>query len=117
MHHASTVAMRDALLGIYGRMWDSWGHEMDTFWSSYCDDPWCCWSLCDCGLIMLATPSNQTQESWHREILRSRIPSMFKCSTEKMLGVALPQLVRVDGYYIPTELCFHVPAVSIDICM
>ncbi len=78
VHHASTVAMMDALLGIYGRMWDSWGHEMDTFWSSYCDDPWCCWNLCDCGLIMLATPSNQTQESWHREILS---PRSLACSS------------------------------------
>ena len=33
---------------------------------------------------------------------------MFKGSTESVIKVALPQLVRMDGYFMPTILPFYV---------
>ena len=55
----------------YGELWDKWGEMMDRFWTSYCavGSGWDCWSigLFDC---VLCTPSQQAQESWHKQILR-----------------------------------------------
>ena len=83
------------------------GKQMDTFWDSNMTDPWDCWSICDFDLA-LCTPSNQVQESWHKQILKAKIPGMFKGSTESVIKVALPQLVRMDGYLMPTTLSFDV---------
>ena len=60
---------------------------------------------------MLCTPSQQAQESWHKQILQSRIPGMFKGSTEHVMHVALPQLVAMDAALIPDVLLFSVPDV------
>ena len=83
------------------------GKQMDRFWDSNMTDPWDCWSICDFDLP-LCTPSNQVQESWHNQILKAKIPGMFKGSTESVIKVALPQLVRMDGYFMPTILPFYV---------
>ena len=101
---ARTDSMKVLLLSDCGNQWDAWGNEMDKFWDSNCQPPWDCWSVSDSS-CMLMTASNQTQESWHREMLRSKIPGMFKGSTERVLSIALPQLVRLDGYLIADELC------------
>ena len=60
---------------------------------------------------MLCTPSQQAQETWHKQLLKTKIPSMLHGSTESVFQVALPQLVLVDAIQIPTELVLHVPAV------
>ena len=60
---------------------------------------------------MLATPSNQAEEAWHKQILQSRIPGMFKGSTVKVITESLPQLIKLDGTLIPDLLRFDVPAV------
>ena len=88
------------------QVWDSWGTQMNTFWNSHCVPPWDCWSIGDFA-CMLCTPSQNTQERWHRQILDSRIPGMFKGSTEHVLKVALPQLIKLDGIFIPDELNFE----------
>ena len=36
IHHACTAEMRDLLMMKFGELWDSWGHQMDKFWTSYC---------------------------------------------------------------------------------
>ena len=51
------------------------------------------------------------QESWHKTILGSKIPGMFKGSTEHVLTHAIPQLVLVDGCDLPNKLTFDVPIV------
>ena len=60
---------------------------------------------------MLFTPHNQAQESWHKQILRSKIPGMFKGSTEGVFTTALPKLIRIDGLMLPNVLTFDVPAI------
>ena len=61
---------------------------MNVFWDSNCVAPWDCWSICylEC---MLATPSNQTPEAWHRDLLRKKIPGMFKASTSFVVNKKL----------------------------
>ena len=112
IHMAHTPQMRDELMMRYGTLWDGWGGQMNTFWTSYCAEAsgWDCWSI---GLFetVLCTPSQQAQESWHKQLLRTKIPNMMRGSTESVFKVALPQLVLVDAIQIPTELVFHVPAV------
>ena len=104
---AHTDEMKGKLVELAGKLWDSWGTQMDKFWDSNLCHPWDCWSLCDFDLA-LCTPSNQVQESWHNQILKAKIPGMFKGSTESVIKVALPQLVRMDGYLMPTTLSFDV---------
>ena len=70
IHLAHSAEMRDALICEYSTMWDEWGDKaMNKFWDTYCINNWDCWSigLFDC---MLMTPSQQAQESWHKQILR-----------------------------------------------
>jgi hypothetical protein len=107
IHMAHTDEMKGKLVELAGKLWDSWGKQMDKFWDSNLCHPWDCWSLCDFDLA-LCTPSNQVQESWHNQILKAKIPGMFKGSTESVIKVALPQLVRMDGYLMPTTLSFDV---------
>ena len=80
---------------------------MDTFWNSNCLDPWKCWCIgeFDC---MLATPENQCQEAYHKTILKRKIPGMFKGSTEQVIQVSMPQLVKMDGLLLPSEINFKV---------
>ena len=44
---------------------------------------------------------------------KAKIPGMFKGSTESVIKAALPQLIRMDGYFMPTVLPFHVSPPSI----
>jgi hypothetical protein len=110
IHLAVTSDMRDLLLEMIGPVWDKWGKQMDTFWDSNCVEPWNNWSV---GLFdaPLCTPSNNAQEAWHRDLLRARIPGMFRGSTEHVFRVALPQLVQMDGLLKPTTIPFEVPAI------
>ena len=109
---SQTPEMRDFFINEIGMVWDSWGSKwnLKSFWNEYCVQPWDNWSigLFDC---MLCTPSQQTQESWHKQILQSRIPGMFKGSTEHVMHVALPKLVSLDAALIADALLFEVPAV------
>lgn len=107
IHLAGTDDMKNLLIRVIGACWDRWGHEMDVFWDSNCTPPWDCWSICDFD-CMLATPSNQTSEAWHRDLLRKKIPGMFKCSTSYAINRMLPQLAMVDGIAIPNILNFDV---------
>ena len=103
--------MRNLLLREIGLVWDKLGggKHMDKFWNVNCIDPWNTWSV---GLFdaPLCTPSNNTQEAWHRDLLRGRIPGMFRGSTEAVFKVALPQLAELDGLLAPpssVELHHH----------
>ena len=57
---------------------------------------------------MLATPENQCEESYHKGILTTKIPGMFKGSTEHVIQVAVPQLVKMDGLLLPCEINYKV---------
>ena len=54
------------------------------------------------------TPSQQTQEAWHRSLATSIIPGMAHCSTEHLFSRLLPQLITMDALRIPSKLTFHV---------
>jgi hypothetical protein len=111
MHLAVTDEMRDLLMAQIGQLWDTWrGRKMDTFWNSYCVDGWDNWHM---GIFPcpLATPNQNCQESWHRQLAVSRIPSMFRASTEMLFQVGLPALIEMDAVLLPTELNFGVPSI------
>eukprot|EP00966_Prymnesium_polylepis_P084095 1946501-Prymnesium_polylepis.2 len=112
IHFSQTAEMRNFFIAEIGKVWDSWGRKwnLSSFWDEYIVAPWDNWSigLFDC---MLCTPSQQAHESWHKQILQSRIPGMFKGSTEHVMHVALPRLVSMDAALIPDGLLFSVPAV------
>ena len=111
VHFSQSAEMRDFFTQEIGRVWDSWGNKwnMRSLWNEYMVAPWDNWSigLFDC---MLCTPSQQAHESWHKQIMQSRIPGMFKGSTEHVMEVALPKLISLDAAMIPDKLLFHVPA-------
>jgi hypothetical protein len=110
IHFANTPKMRDLLMTEYGKLWDTWGTQMNTFWNGYCIAPWDNWSigLFDC---VLCTPSQQAQESYHRQISEGRLPGLMRGSTEVVFSQALPKLVQLDGIYAPKVLNFDVPAI------
>ena len=112
IHLCQSAEMRDFLVLEIGKVWDSWGSKLNlqSFWNEYLVGPWDNWSvgLFDC---MFCTPSQQAQESWHKQILQSRIPGMFKGSTEHVMHVALPKLVALDAALIADNLLFEVPGV------
>ena len=108
-----TADMKEILITECGKLWDSWGKQMNTFWNGYCMNGWDCWSICATD-TPLATPSQQTQESWHKQLLISRIPAMFRGSTAHVFEVAMPQLVQMDGLLMPSVLNFDVPAIPKD---
>ena len=83
---------------------------MAKFWNSYCVKPWDCWSTGPL-MVRLCTPSQNTHESWHKQILQSKIPGMFKGSTEHVFAEALPQLIEMDAVCMPSTLQFDVPAI------
>ena len=107
IHMAQSTGMKYLIIKEVGKIWDTWGHEMDAFWDSNLTDPWDCFSICDMQ-TPLSTPSNQVQEAWHNQILKSRIPGMFKQSTTNVITQALPKLIRLDGTFIPDVLSFDV---------
>ena len=111
VHLCQSAQMRDFLIKEIGEIWDSWGEKWNlrSLWNEYMVSPWDNWSigLFDC---MLCTPSQQAQESWHRQILQTRIPGMFKGSTEHVLHIAMPKLISMDAALLPDKLQFEVPA-------
>jgi hypothetical protein len=115
IHFARSAGMRDLMMIECGKRWDAWGTQMNIFWNSYCQGGcgWDCWSL---GLFdcRLCTPSNQAQESWHKDLLISKIPSLFKASTERLFKDGLPDLIEMDAYLKPSKLNFDVTEMSED---
>ena len=112
VHMCQSDGMRDFIIHEIGKVWESWGKKwnMRSFWNEYMVEPWDNWSigLFDC---MLCTPSQQAQESWHKQILQSRIPGMFKGSTEHVMTTAMPMLVEMDATLKPDALQFSIPMV------
>ena len=92
------------------QVWEKWSNNLSKFWDSNLVGPWDNWCIGDFG-TMLCTPSQQTQESWHKTILKDKITDCFRGSTEHCFTIALPQLIQLDGILMPDTLCFHVPAV------
>ena len=90
----------------YAQVWDAWGTQMNTFWNSHCLPPWNNWSIGQ-HRTMLCTPSNNPQESWHKQITQSKLLE-HGASTEHFLTVGIPQLIMLDGIYIPNTLIFSV---------
>ena len=107
IHLCGTPPMKGLVIREVGKIWDVWGHQMDTFWDSNCTPPWDCWSICDMT-TMLSTPSNQVQETWHKQLMLSIIPGLFKGSTTGVISETLPKLIRMDGTRIPDILGFDV---------
>ena len=102
IHMAITEEARDLLTEQCGKRWDKWGHQMDMFWDSNCRPPWNCWSMTfECPL---ATPNNNPHEAWHNQLIKVKIPGMFRGSTESVFSVALPQLIEQDGWQKPSVL-------------
>ena len=111
IHHATTEDMKNLLIHEIGCVWDTWeGRPMTTFWNSYCIPPWDNWSI-GSFQCFLSTPSNNAQESWHKQILKTKINGMFKSSTERMFTTAIPKLMTMDTVNIPSELSYDVPAI------
>jgi hypothetical protein len=111
LHLARSPEMWDLLVAECGKRWDKWGGgKMNTFWNSNCIAPWSNWHMGRADVVF-CTPSQNAQESWHRDILRSKIPGMFRGSTETVFMTALPQLIIMDGIFMPTVLPFSVPAI------
>ena len=111
LHLARSPEMWGLLLSECGKRWDKWsGKKMDKFWNSNCIEPWCNWYMGRADVV-LCTPSQNAQESWHKQLLLSKIPGMFRGSTETVFMVALPQLIIMDGLLMPTVLPFSVPAI------
>ena len=111
MHLTITDEMRDLVMAEVGELWDSWpGGQMNTFWNSYCMGGWDNWHM---GVFpsALATPNQNCQESWHKQLAISRIPSMFRASTEMLFKEGLPALIERDAILLPTKLNFGVPAI------
>ena len=83
---------------------------MNTFWNSNCCAPWDCWSLggFEC---MLMNVSNNVQESWHSLLQKKYVGGAMKGSTESVLQVVLPKIIRLDGLFKADELTFEVPAI------
>ena len=111
LHLARSPEMWDLLVVECGKRWDKWGGDkMKTFWNSNCLEPWSNWHMGRADVV-LCTPSQNAQESWHKQILHSKIPGMFRGSTERVFMEALPQLIIMDGLLMPTVLPFSVPAI------
>ena len=110
---AHNESMKVELIHAIGKVWEKEYKLPDglrKFWNSNMTGEWDQWSIGEFG-CMLFTPHNQAQESWHKQILRSKIPGMFKGSTEGVFSTALPKLIRVDGLMMPNVLTFDVPAI------
>ena len=63
---------------------------------------------------MLATPSNQTQESWHKQLILKKIPGMFKACTAFVINTTLPLLAKIDGLSMSSKLQFEVETLPRD---
>ena len=60
------------------------------------------------GVRCVSFLEQQCQEAYHRTILKTKIPGMFKGSTEHVIQAAMPQLVKMDGLLLPSEINFTV---------
>lgn len=109
---AHTTGMKTLLIEQFGKRWDAirgGKTTMRKFWNSYCVEPWDCWTVGEFE-VPLCTPSQQAQESWHRQLQTSRVPGMFRGSMELCMQVALPQMIRMDGLLNADQLKFKVSA-------
>jgi hypothetical protein len=107
--------MKDLFLEQIGKLWDQW-NVMRTFWNSNCVAPWNNWTFPEFKTAFF-TPSNNCQESWHKTLQVSKIPGLMRASTEKVITMILPQLIRLDGILIPDELCFRLQVGQIPAAM
>ena len=97
-----------------GRQWDTYGKYCPlNVWNFYLEEPWNNWSIGGGSMntVPFCTPNQNCQESWHKRILRERIPGKFKGSTEHVMQVALRQLIELDATMMRSVLQFHVPAI------
>ena len=81
---------------------------MKTFEKSYLRDPWLNWSIFHAGNVPQVAPSQQSQEAWHRDLMRARIPGECKQSNERVLQKTLPRLIDNDALFIPDKLNWKV---------
>ena len=95
---------------MYLQVWDTWSDCLTKFWDSNLVSPWDNWMIGDFG-TKITTPSQQPEESWHKTILNDKVPDCFRGSTEYVFTIALPRLILLDGVYLPSKLCLHVPGV------
>ena len=96
LHTCQSEGMWDICVEAVGWEWGDKDPECNTLWSEKLVAPCNNWYL---GYTETpgATPSNQPQENWHNVGVMQALGDELRASTEYVLEVSLPKILKLDG--------------------
>jgi len=110
VHFAKTASMARLLADMAGKEMDvhlASTPELRTFWNTYMQGAWMCWSLGHCDGIPSQIANNQPIETWHRWGVK-QCKGELKKSTAEVLNASIPKLMKRDGI-----LCYRTISLAI----
>ena len=118
LHFVHTDEMKTLVIHMIGKVWARWTRDgedqmfkrqwaLNSLWNEYFVGDWSNWTLADCSLVALCTPTNNCQERWHLKIVEE-LRGLMRGSMGAVLERSIPKLMRADGRNLPDELNFKV---------
>ena len=108
--------MKDMLIALVGEVWDMWmvtegNRDLLQLWNTYLCGHWANFSIGDEWHIPNFTPNNNTQESWHHQLVLNLSDKMLT-NMSRVIHTTLPHLLWVDEVNMPDVLSEEVQAES-----
>ena len=108
MHLAETEGMWRVLVQALARKWGDDDEDINKMWNSIFVAPYDNWYLGYDTSTPLTYPSNQVEENWHNHGVMQALSRELGASTERLLQVSLPKILRLDAAKKADKLTFSI---------
>ena len=108
MHMCETEGMWNVLLTGLARKWGNDDEEINKLWNSIFVAPYANWYLGYDTNTPLTYPSQQTQENWHNSGVMLALGRELGASTERLLEVNFPKIMKLDAANKADKLTFSI---------
>ena len=108
MHLAETTGMWRVLVEGLARKWGDDDENINKMWNSIFVPPYDNWYLGYDTSTPLTYPANQVEENWHNHGVMGVLSRELGASTERLLQVNLPKIMRLDAANKADELTFSI---------
>lgn len=109
MHTAETEGMWRVLLHGLARKWGDDDAAINKMWNSIYCSPYDNWYLGYDTSTPLTYPSNQVEENWHNHGVMQALSREMNASTEQLVEVNLPTILKLDAANNADQLTFSIP--------
>ena len=109
LHHCPTKGTWNVLLKALARRWGDRDLALNDLWDSIFVAPYDNWYLGHDSSAPLTYPSNQVEESWHNNGIMRVLAREMQASTETLLTVNLPKIMKLDAAKKADKLVHSIP--------